>query len=464
MADDIDVGIPGRDSGEALPRTLAGMRPRLARGSAVGLKLALLSFLSLAMLIPLGMLSELTRERERRQTEAIEEASASWAGKLEVMSPVVVIPLLYSYRNLKNEVEYATRQVLLYPLELEIDARLEPELRKRGIFTLPLFSCDVAMSGSFAVPPLGDFGSDAVRLLWDKASFALPLSGFQALREAASVDWRGETLALDAPKPDMEFGGKALAARLGPKSWDKASFSLALSLRGSESLSFLPEAGSANVRLSSSWLSPSFFGSALPDYRTIGALGTEAGWRALRFGLGPRQLEGTDLAEAVSYGPGFGLSLFQPQGVYQKTDRAQKYGLVFVIIPFAAVFIFESLKGIHIHAVQYLFIGLANCLFFLLLLALSEHVPFDAAFAAAAAAVTILCSLYSAWLLPRKRGGLAMAAILAALYGYMFAALRSEDYALLIGSLGLLAILGIAMVATRKLDWYGMERKAGEKA
>jgi inner membrane protein len=449
------------DEREGTDRHQEVRRQRLARGSSVGLKLALIAALSLALLIPLSMLSGITRERRARQAEAIEETSASWAGKLELMSPVVVMPLVYSYRNERNEKEYAKRQVILYPEELSIDARLDPELRRRGIFDIPLFSCEASMSGVFVVPPLEEFGTDAVRLLWEEASFALPIASYQGLREAAALEWEGRELALDAPKPDMEYGGQTLAARLGAGSWARASFSTRLSLRGSESISFLPEARSSSVRVASSWPSPSFFGSALPDSRSVGPGGMEASWKTLRFGLGPKAFEERDIEKATSYAPGFGFSLFQPEGVYQRTDRAQKYGLLFIIVPFVALFLFESLKGTRIHAIQYLFIGLTNCLFFLLLLALSEHIAFDAAFAAAAAAVIGLCSFYSAWILPRKRDGFAMAAILSALYAYMFTALQSEDYALLIGAGGLLAILGFAMVATRKFDWYRTDGKGG---
>jgi len=430
---------------------------------SIGLKLALISFLCLTLLIPLGMLSGVTRERRDRQEEAIEETSASWAGKLDLMSPVLVMPLVYTYRNAKNEKEFAQRQVILYPEELAIDGEVVPELRKRGIFTVPLFSCEATLSGVFVVPPIAEFGTDAVRLLWDQASLALPIAGYQSLREAAILEWEGRRLVLDAPKPDMDYEGQVLATHLGGEAWERASFGLDLSLRGSESICFLPEAKTASVRVRSSWASPSFFGSALPDSRSIRREGMEATWKTLRFGLGPRKISAQgDVREAVSYGAGFGFALFQPEGVYQRTDRALKYGLLFIIIPFAALFLFESLKGIRIHAIQYLFIGLANCLFFLLLLALSEHIDFDASFAAAAGAVVCLCSIYSAWILPRRRDGLAMAGIFSALYGYMFIALQSEDYALLIGSIGLLALLGIAMLATRRLDWYRLGAKRGE--
>ncbi|HOX33637.1 MAG TPA: cell envelope integrity protein CreD [Spirochaetales bacterium] len=439
-------------------------RGRGFRGSPTGLKLALIAFLSLALLIPLSMLSGVARERRERQAQAIEETSASWAGELELLSPVLVMPLVYEYRNAKNEVELGKRQVILYPEELAVKARVQPELRKRGIFTVPLYSCEAAVSGRFVLPPLEEFGTDAVRLLWEQASFALPLSSYQGLREAPSLDWAGRSLELDAPKPDMDYGGQVLAARLGPGAWKEGGFELGLSLRGSGSLGFKPEAKSARVELESSWTSPSFFGSALPDARSFGEGGMEASWRTARFGLGPRILAEEELGEAVDYEPAFGFSLFQPQGVYQKTDRALKYGLLFVIIPFAALFLFESLKGSRIHAIQYLFIGLANCLFFLLLLALSEHLAFDAAFVLAAGAVTCLCSGYSAFVLPRRRDGLAMAGLFAALYAYMFAALKSEDYALLIGAVGLLAILALVMIATRKLDWYRLDRRESEDA
>ncbi len=456
---------PSAATGAAHGAAAPGESAKLHRGlglrpSPTGLKLALIAILSLALLIPLGMLSELAREREDRQAQAIEESAASWAGELELLSPVLVLPLVYEYRNEKNERELGERQVMLYPEELAVEGRLLPELRKRGIFTLPLFSFDATLSGRFVLPVLEEFGADAVNLLWERASFALPISSYQSLRETPSLVWEGRPLALDQPRPDMDYGGQLLAARLAPGSWKEAAFTLDLSLRGSGSLGFRPEAKTARVRVESSWTSPSFFGSALPDSRSIDDRGMEASWNSLRFGLGPRALAEKDLRASISYAPGFGFTLFQAQGVYQKTDRALKYGLLFIAIPFAALFLFESLKRTRIHPIQYLFIGLANCLFFLLLLALSEHIAFDAAFAAAAAAVTCLCSGYSAFVLPKKADALAMAGIFAALYGYMFVALRSEDYALLIGSVGLLAILALVMIATRKLDWYRLDEQA----
>jgi inner membrane protein len=160
-------------------------------------------------------------------------------------------------------------------------------------------------------------------------------------------------------------------------------------------------------------------------------------------------------------GAGFGFSLYPENSIYQMTDRSLKYGILFIIIPFAALFLLETLRRLRIHPVQYLLIGMANCLFFLLLLAISEQASFNLAYAIATGTVIALCTLYCVSILPRKRDAWLFTVLLGVLYGYMFTALQSEDYALLIGSSGLVLILGGVMLATRKINWYRLGSRPG---
>jgi inner membrane protein len=238
-------------------------------------------------------------------------------------------------------------------------------------------------------------------------------------------------------------------------------FSVPLALTGSSRLAIAPAGESSKVTLRSAWPHPSFQGRFLPIERTVGAEGFEARWqvshlardfgRVLASDADPSRRETLD------------VSFVEPVNVYLQGERAVKYGVLFVVLTFAAFFLFEVLRRLPIHPLQYLLVGLALALFFLLLIALSEHAPFAIAYAVSSAASVALIGTYLAGALGSRARGLSFGAGITALYGVLYGVLLSEDNALLMGSLLLFAALGATMLATRRVDWYQLGGASSEE-
>ncbi|HJT96892.1 MAG TPA: cell envelope integrity protein CreD, partial [Rhodanobacteraceae bacterium] len=234
-------------------------------------------------------------------------------------------------------------------------------------------------------------------------------------------------------------------------------FSFTLTLAGTERFAVLPLARETDVHLASPWPDPGFDGAFLPATRRVGASGFEADWQVLDLNrpLAQHWRESENVAAAL-IAWSFGITLTQPAGSYQQNVRAGKYGVLFVALSFVAFFLFEVLRGLRVHPVQYLLVGLALSTFYVVLLALSEQIGFGWAYAIAAAAVVAIVGGYSAVVLATRRGAMLLGALLALVYALLYGLVVSEDYALLMGSLALLAAVAALMYLTRRVDWYAL--------
>ncbi|HXT20739.1 MAG TPA: cell envelope integrity protein CreD, partial [Thermoanaerobaculia bacterium] len=240
---------------------------------------------------------------------------------------------------------------------------------------------------------------------------------------------------------------------------NRIPFSLTLAVRGSEALHLLPLGDETTAELSSSWPHPSFAGAPLPRTRTADSThGFTASWSVPYFGrMYPQRWRG-DQIDAAMLGAQledskFGVTLLRPADPYQQTERAVKYAVLFILLTFTTVFVLELLSPVRLHPMQYLLVGAALCLFYLLLLALAEHLGMGRAYAVATAATVSLVTLYTRAVLAGWARAVAVGAVLAGLYGWLYTVLRAEDYALLLGALGLFATLAVVMFLTRRLDW-----------
>ena len=234
----------------------------------------------------------------------------------------------------------------------------------------------------------------------------------------------------------------------------KMPFALQLALNGSHSMQFAPVGRQTTVRLESSWPDPKFQGAFLPLERSVSPDGFDATWSMSYYGRTfPQQWTGRDGSNPFEpqriRASLFGVSLLSPVDHYRLVERSIKYGILFLVLVFTVFFLFEVRSGVRVHPVQYLLVGAALVLFFLLLLALSEMFAFGLAYAAGAAACTLLITCYSARALGGAGRALTVAAQLAVIYGLLYVILRQQDYALLLGSCGLFVMLAMVMYATR---------------
>jgi inner membrane protein len=293
----------------------------------------------------------------------------------------------------------------------------------------------------------------------------------RGIARRVTLAWGGIDRPLEPGAVDSGVLTSGLHARVDLTSLPDAKapipFSMALALNGSRDLRILPAGNDTSVRLTSSWPHPGFVGAPLPQSRTVDGSGFTAAWEVPYFGRGFSRAwidAGLDREKMKSQAEAsaFGVSLVQPVDIYQQSERAVKYSVLFIVLTFVVFFLFEVVRARLLHPVQYVFVGFALCIFYLLLVSLSEHVGFDPAYAAAAIATTTLISSYSMFVLGGLQEGVMVGTSVAAVYGFLYLLLRLEDYALLAGSVGLFAMLAVVMLLTRKVNWYGLRLGAAD--
>jgi inner membrane protein len=426
-------------------------------------KMIVTGLLILALLIPLGMVSGLIRERSERRDSVVTEIGRTWGGAQVVAGPVLTVPYLAHGKDDKGNATVWTELARFLPETLEMDGRLSPELRKRGIYEVPVYRVEnLHSSGTFLKPGFTEWRIAPNDVLWDQAWLSIGVSDMRGIRSGVRLVWANRVLQLSPGGSVAGLWATGLRvpisglAELPEK--EILPFAFDLSLQGSQSLQFLPLGKQTSASLSSTWRDPSFMGGFLPDRREVSAKGFTATWSVPYYGRSyPQQwLEAQReelLAGQTVMDSAFGVSLYMPVDVYQKTERSAKYGMLFLILTFLAFFLFEVFSPVSLHPMHYLQVGAALCLFYLLLLSVSEQIPFWMAYAAAAAAIVLLISGYSLAILKGKLRALIMGGMLAVLYGYLYVLLQAEDYALLLGSVGLLVILATVMFLTRRVDW-----------
>ena len=412
------------------------------------------------LLVPLEMIRGLVTERESRRRAAVAEIGATWGGPQTLVGPVLVLP--YRVLRRENVVPERTRVGIAHaaflPERLKVEGTLVPERRRRGIFEVVVYTVDLTVSGTLAAPDVRALGLDPDDVSFGDAFLSVALSDTRGIREEAAVLWDGAPVKFRPGPGDSGLGNAGVHAPFADFDAQKAShtFAFTLRLQGTESLSVVPLGASTEAALSSTWPSPSFSGSFLPETRRVGPGGFAAAWKVSSFGRSyPQSWKVCPPAEAIA-ASAFGARLFLPADAYQQTTRALKYAVLFVGLTFLAFALFEVLGGLRLHPLQYLLVGFALALFYLLLLSVSEHVGFGPAYLAAACATTLLVAGYGVWALAASTRALLLGAGLATLYGYLFVLLRLEDWALVLGAAALFAILAAVMFGTRRVDWWSL--------
>jgi inner membrane protein len=250
--------------------------------------------------------------------------------------------------------------------------------------------------------------------------------------------------------------GGGIYAALGNVENKEASFNISIEIQGGQLIRVLPMGQDTHVRISSDWPSPSFQGAFLPGESDITDAAFRAEWdisylsRDIPLFLKDYHTGEYDYANSL-----FGVNFFRAIDTYALNTRAVKYAILFLIVPFLTLFLLEIFTKKRIHPAPYLLSGIGNAVFYLLLLSLSEQMPFYTAYLIAALAVTVMMTLYSRSLLPSWRKSWYMGLVVTVSYVLLYAVLNAESYALLIGSVGAFVIIALVMFLTRKLDWYG---------
>jgi inner membrane protein len=431
------------------------------------LKVLAIVALALVFLIPLALVRDVISEREGRRAGVIREIGESWGHAQRVFGPILVIP----YREALTDADIAMKrepgegEAQLLPDRYVIASRVEPELRRRGLFEAAVYRAKVDVSGDFVIPDPAEWAPKGAIIRWDAARVLLDVRDRRSLSAGAAIRWAdGRMLAFT---PSRNESGLSAPVELGSAATRQPlEFALSLELKGSDMLGFLPLGRDTHVTATSSWPDPSFVGKYLPDARTVSARGFDAAWTVSYFARDYPQLvtSSTGLrgfSSAIEQSE-FGFRLMSAVTAYQQAERAVKYGLLIIVGTFTTFFLFEIIRGLRIHIFQYGLVGLSLCVFYLLLVSLSEQIGFGLAYLIATTAVIPQILLYCHGALGGFRGTAILGGLLTATYAALYQLMLLEDQALLVGSIGLFAALSAIMLVTRRIDWYALGARARE--
>jgi inner membrane protein len=315
---------------------------------------------------------------------------------------------------------------------------------------VPVYEAALDIDFSYDVAEAGEELSENEKLLWDQARLVVILPASRSFRGEAELLRGSEVMKLEPGSPLFEVSG--IQSAVGdPRG--RSAFSLRMTLGGAEEFRLSPSARRTTLELHSDWPHPSFSGDALPQEREVGDNGFTARWDVphLVRNVPQKTRNPQDLAQLQAIG--FGVSFFDPVDFYHLAERAAKYGILFIALTFLTVFLMEGASGNATHPAQFILIGLAQSVFFLLLISLAEQIGFGAAYLTATIATVVLLSFYGFSALKLGRQGWFLTGTLSLLYGVMYLILKSEDYALLAGSILAFAAVAVTMVWTRNEDW-----------
>jgi inner membrane protein len=432
-------------------------------------RLVVMGGLLLGMLIPLQMIQSVVSERTTRRDAALQEIGSTWGGFQTIAGPVLIVPYRYAWTDPDGTIKQTHARAYFLPETLDVTGTLEPLVLQRGLFKVVVYRAHLTIKGTFIRPDVTAIRPAPSQTLWDDATISVGIADPRGLSRRLVLNWMGKEVSLEPGTEDVAIftsglhgrvTGLAAAAERGA-----IPFTLDLDVNGSRDLRFLPTGGETSLQITSTWPHPSFIGAPLPSFRETGARGFTARWTVPYFSRGypPHWIGHTiDRAQMRTQADAssFGVSLLQPVDIYQQAERAVKYAVLFIVMTFVVFFLWEIGRSRLLHPIQYSFVGFAMCVFYLLLVSLSEHLGFDVAYVCASVATTALIALYSARVLGGRVEGVSMGCGLVALYGFLYLLLRLEDYALLAGSVGLFTMLAVLMYATRRVNWY--ELRLGE--
>ncbi len=438
-------------------------------------KFVLIGFLVFAISIPLALVWVMLSERQNRAGAVQSEIAKDWGKGQRIIGPFLIVPYIAksSVIDAGKQIEVERERFAIFlPDTFNASADTKTEIRKRSIYNVTVYRSNVVMEGRFPDVNIGLLDANAVSARWQDAFLALGISDVSGLKNNVELETNGGRVTAFEPSIGLELiSYPGIHARVLPandlpnnslRSSSLTSYKINLALNGSSFLRFAPVGRDTSVSVKSDWPHPSFVGF-LPVSRTIDSKGFTAEWRIPHLARSvPQAWSETGQSTTLDRftGADLGVNLYVPVDFYSLVERSLKYGFMFIATVFGAVFVMELLSKRRVHPVQYVFVGLSVVVFFVLLLALSEHFGFTQAYLAGAAATSMMISLYIGKVFDSARRGFLMLGVFVMLYGLLYFILQLEDYALLAGALVAFALLTATMFATLHVNWAGEEAQA----
>ena len=425
--------------------------------NAVIIKVSAIAFLTLVLLIPMEMISSLVRERQNRQIEAITEVSSKWGNQQKLTGPILTVPYqTFEFDKDSKKVNIIKHMAFFLPENLKINGEMIPEVRNRGIFEVAVYSSKLKIEGKFNNPQI-DQSDKNIDVMWKDAFISIGITDLRGIKEEINFIWNGigNVCEPGVKVNTLMESGVTVKTPLKPDSSIKYyDFSFDLSLNGSKSLSFVPVGKETLVKVVSKWNNPSFDGSFLPEDREVSENGFSANWKILELNRNyPQKWSDNEFKLDDS---AFGVSLLLPLEAYQITERSMKYAILFIALTFTVFFFVEIMKKLKVHPIQYVLVGFGLSLFYLLLLSLSEQISFGLAYIIASFGIVTMIATYAKSIFKNNKLTFILTSILILLYLFLYILLQLQDYALLMGSIGLFIILSAVMYLSRKIDWYSI--------
>ncbi|MCH2218272.1 MAG: cell envelope integrity protein CreD [Flavobacteriales bacterium] len=441
--------------------------------TSITARMLMIGILILILLIPLSYIEDLIDERMLRQQEVVKEINQKWGEEVLVYGPILKVPYkVYKETLITNpitkEFQKETTETIkfayFFPNKLNIKSTINPNEKVRGIYKTAVYQSTIDIHGSFNQLNFAEEGIKPNAIVWEKARFIIETSNLKGVNELVSIKINNRNYAFTSKyeKNKLHQYGESfldlhkLESQLlkieDVPSKSTRSFSLSLKINGSKQIRFIPIGKETNVNIVSNWKTANFIGEFLPfnpDKITDG--GFDAQWKILDINRPFSQKSFKGLPDLMDYA--FGVNFMIPVDEYQKSERSVKYGFLVIGLTFLVFFLIQTMSKISIHPFQYLMIGVALTMFYTLLISISEHSSFLKAYFTAGIAVVSLISLYSKSILKNLKFPIFIGVSLTALYTFIFVIIQLENYALLVGSIGLFIILSSVMYASRKIDW-----------
>ncbi len=416
------------------------------------LKSVFIFIMALGLFIPTQFTRELIRERKGRQVEAIEDIGSKWGRSQVLTGPILMIPYQENTKDDRGLPLIVQRTAYFMPDKMNLVSDIEPEVRKRGIYEVVVYRSKIQIKGEFQQLRWKELGVPAENISWSEARVLFHTSDvLRGVNEDLLLNWNGTNIPFS---PEAQVGAlkEALAApvTVSPDTLtNPLAFSMNFNLNGSGSLLVAAGARENAIEMRSSWADPKFSGMKLPDERTVSDTGFQAKWKYMNRTV---PLVWKDKFNDLS-ATTLGTELIVTVDGYDKTERSVKYALLCIVLTFAAFFLIETIYKKPLHLVQYALAGLALVLFYTLLLSVSEYLGFNLAYGIAALSTIGLVTWFVGGIMKSSRLGLFIAMVLGVVYSYIFTIIQMQDFALLMGSVGLFLALAVIMYFSRKIQW-----------
>ncbi|WP_460218166.1 cell envelope integrity protein CreD [Psychroserpens sp. MEBiC05023] len=437
--------------------------------TSITARMLMVGFLIVILLIPLSYINSLITERSFRQTDVVNEINEKWGNNVLVYGPILKLPYkTYSETKIYDdktktylkETQTHINYAYIFPERLHSEVNVDSKTLKRGNFESAVFSTIMDFSGHFIPTDLSAKGIKTEDIVWDKASILIKTSNLKGIKSEMSLKLNTSNYSFqtnfnskddDYNRLDILESNFINAENLSDNEND--SFSLSISFNGSKQIDLIPIGKITTMKMVSNWADPSFVGNYLPNDETkeITKDGFKADWKVLHINRAFSQQHLNKIPNLTAFA--FGTKFMVMVDEYQKSERSAKYGFLVIGLTFLIFFLIQTMSKIDIHPFQYFMIGIALTMFYTLLVSISEHSNFLKAYLIAGIAVVLLITLYSRSILKSFKFSMLIGLSLTALYTFIYVIIQLENYALLVGSIGLFVILAIVMFVSRKIDW-----------